>query len=132
MHSVDCNCQLEILQAYEAVECFAASTMKLNCNCECNNKKNCVKSLIKNIFFFVFREAASIPLQQIPYFQPATQQKGRPRKRKPLQSDETIINTNSNIPHDLLHENRLGKLKEYLKTRQSRLLVVRCCEKNQQ
>ena len=132
MHSADCNCQLEILQAYEAVECSAASTMKLNCNCECNNNKKLCQKPHKKYFFFIFREAASIPLQQIPYFQPATQQKGRPRKRKPLQSDETIINTNSNIPHDLLHENRLGKLKEFFKTRQSRLLIVRCCGKNQQ
>lgn len=61
---------------------------------------------------YTYREAANIPLQQIPYYPPATQQqqqKGRPRKKKPLQSDETIINSNSNIPSELVHENRLGE-----------------------
>lgn len=69
-----------------------------------------VKNL--NVYFYVHREAANIPLQQIPYYQPPTpQQKGRPRKRKPLQNDETIISTTSNIPSDLIQENRLGKFK---------------------
>ncbi|KAL7048475.1 hypothetical protein ACKWTF_003355 [Chironomus riparius] len=58
-------------------------------------------------------EAANIPLQQIPYFPQTTttQQKGRPRKRKPLQTDETIINTSGDGPTpEHLHENRLELL----------------------
>ena len=64
------------------------------------------------LHFNYFREAANIPLQQIPYYPPTTttQQKGRPRKRKPLQSDETIINTSGDGPTpEHLHENRLGE-----------------------
>ncbi|KAG5676907.1 hypothetical protein PVAND_006710 [Polypedilum vanderplanki] len=57
-------------------------------------------------------ETTNIPLQQIPYFPPTTQQKGRPRKRKPLQSDETIINAGSDnhTAEHIVHENRLELL----------------------
>lgn len=74
--------------------------------------------LTKSIIFhfpssYFSREAANIPLQQIPYYAqttPTTQQKGRPRKRKPLQNDETIINTSGDgLPSEHLHENRLGE-----------------------
>lgn len=66
------------------------------------------------LFSFVesrFSEATNIPIQ-LPYYPPTTQQKGRPRKRKPLQTDETII-TNSEGPpeHHLSHDGtlRLGE-----------------------
>ena len=65
------------------------------------------------LLIYFNREASNIPLQQIPYFPPTTQQKGRPRKRKALQMDETII-TNSDGPpdHHLSHDGtlRLGEL----------------------
>lgn len=57
-------------------------------------------------------ETTSMPLQ-IPYYQPTTQQKGRPRKRKLLQPpDETVIANSEGAPdHHLSHDGtlRLGR-----------------------
>lgn len=75
-----------------------------------------IYELVQDFSFSPSSEAANIPLQQIPYYPPTTQQKGRPRKRKLLQTDETII-TNSDGPpeHHLSHDGAL-RLGENLRT----------------
>lgn len=58
------------------------------------------------------RETTNLPLQQMSYFPTTTQQKGRPRKRKVIQSEETIIgctpdSTPGSQEHHLTHEGAL-------------------------
>ncbi|CAO1303746.1 unnamed protein product [Diamesa hyperborea] len=57
-------------------------------------------------------ETTNLPLQQMSYFPTTTQQKGRPRKRKVIQSEETIIgctpdSTPGSQEHHLTHEGAL-------------------------
>ena len=67
------------------------------------------------IYFQMFlfnRESTNLPLQQMSYFPTTTQQKGRPRKRKVIQSEETIIgctpdSTPGSQEHHLSHEGAL-------------------------
>lgn len=113
MRYVDFHWLLAILPGFEAVEYSAVNITRRSFNCK-------FVEFLSSIFFselLDFSEAANIPLQQIPYYPPTTQQKGRPRKRKPLQTDETII-TNSDGPpeHHLSHDGtlRLGESCENL------------------
>lgn len=75
----------------------------------------CFTSSVSILIFFVLldSETTSLPIQQIPYYQPTTQQKGRPRKRKLLPPpDETVLNNPEGTPdHHLSHDGtlRLGR-----------------------
>lgn len=123
VHYAVCSLRPATQQVFVADVCSAASITRRSFSCKFWFEREVFQSVLCNLLISStlnsLREASNIPLQQIPFaYQspptaPAatTQQKGRPRKRKALQTDETILTSPDGPPEHHHHLNHDGTLR---------------------